>query len=222
MNQNSRSRTKDYGGYFTIPNSLIDDPTLPLHAKAVYMALARYAHFQNQTCFPSYALLAKMLGISKRTVIRSIHRLEEKGYIEVTRHTGRTHPNLYRLLQKDPPLKGDRESPFSKTERVTDIQERVTDIQERVTVSHPNNTNEQDLLTNKENLKNSSFEETPKGPTEEYLKKKKEILGHIRTPRPKTPPQIDLNPKDQKDTEKKAQEGSLVPISMFLPTVQPG
>lgn len=76
-----------------------------IYAYAVYTALVRHAD-TAQTCFPSYATIAKKLGISKRHVIRQIDRLIEVGLIKASprqktgkKGTDSQDSNLYTLLE---------------------------------------------------------------------------------------------------------------------------
>jgi DNA-binding transcriptional MocR family regulator len=76
-----------------------------VYAYAVYTALVRHAD-TAQTCFPSYATIAKKLGISKRHVIRQIEKLVEIGLIKASprqktgkRGTDSQDSNLYTLLE---------------------------------------------------------------------------------------------------------------------------
>jgi len=49
---------------------------------AVYMALLTYAD-KSRTCFPSLQTLAKVLKINKKTVLKSLKRLEDCGLIRI-------------------------------------------------------------------------------------------------------------------------------------------
>ena len=63
---------------------------------AVYNVLASFVNFKNQTCFPSQRVIADMIGMSKRTVIRRIRELRELGLLAVEKRRGRC---VYRLLR---------------------------------------------------------------------------------------------------------------------------
>jgi DNA-binding MarR family transcriptional regulator len=54
-------------------------------------------HFNRKTgqCDPSLDSIAKLLGVSRRTVIRAIGALVQKGYFHKTRHGGKFHRNSY-------------------------------------------------------------------------------------------------------------------------------
>ena len=57
-------------------------------------------HFNRRTtqCDPSLDTLAVLLGIDRRTVIRSINRLVRMKYFRRTRHGGKFHRNFYEPL----------------------------------------------------------------------------------------------------------------------------
>jgi hypothetical protein len=61
------------------------------------IGVALIEHFNRKTgrCDPGLGRIAALLGISKRTVIRSIHRLESVGLFKKTRHGGHFNRNSY-------------------------------------------------------------------------------------------------------------------------------
>jgi hypothetical protein len=61
------------------------------------VAAAIIDHFNRKTgqCDPSLDSIAKLLGISRRTVIRANGALVQKGYFDKTRHGGKFHRNSY-------------------------------------------------------------------------------------------------------------------------------
>lgn len=61
------------------------------------VAAALIDHFNRKTgqCDPSLDTLAALLGISRRTVIRTMLRLERVGFFRRVRHGGHFHRNLY-------------------------------------------------------------------------------------------------------------------------------
>ena len=81
-------------GWFWIENKLIDRTDLSFEEKAMYMILARFTD-KDGKCFPSIEKLAESIGKDKRTVIRYIKKLEEKGLIEKKRRFNQT--NVYYL-----------------------------------------------------------------------------------------------------------------------------
>lgn len=63
---------------------------------AIYNILASYANLSTQSCFPTQATMAKIIGISKRTVIRKIKLLKNLGLIRVKKRKDRC---VYYLLE---------------------------------------------------------------------------------------------------------------------------
>lgn len=61
------------------------------------VAAALIDHFNRKTgqCDPSLDTIAALLGISRRTVIRTMLRLERVGFVRRIRHGGNFHRNLY-------------------------------------------------------------------------------------------------------------------------------
>jgi DNA-binding transcriptional MocR family regulator len=61
------------------------------------VAAAIVDHHNRKTgqCDPSLDSIAKLLGVSRRTVIRAIGALVQKGYFRKTRHGGKFHRNSY-------------------------------------------------------------------------------------------------------------------------------
>ena len=85
-------------GWFWVENELIDRTDLSFEVKSMYMILARFADNEGK-CFPSVEKLAEIIGKDKRTVIRYIKKLEEKGLIEKRRRFNQT--NIYYLKNAD-------------------------------------------------------------------------------------------------------------------------
>lgn len=61
------------------------------------VAAAIIDHFNRKTgqCDPSLNSIAGLVGVSRRTVIRAIGTLVQKGYLDKTRHGGKFHRNAY-------------------------------------------------------------------------------------------------------------------------------
>lgn len=85
-------------GWFWVENELIDRTDLSFEVKSMYMILARFADSEGK-CFPSIEKLAEIIGKDKRTVIRYIKKLEEKGLVEKQRRFNQT--NIYYLKNAD-------------------------------------------------------------------------------------------------------------------------
>jgi len=80
------------GGYAQIPTLVRNDASLSAKAKLVYEQLLSYMWFRSDRCWPSQATLAQGTGYSRRTVIRALQELYERGYIEcVRRGLGQTN-----------------------------------------------------------------------------------------------------------------------------------
>jgi DNA-binding MarR family transcriptional regulator len=78
---------------------VFDDRRLRASDKVVYMVLARHADNKTQECFPSLEQIAEEAGLSKKTVIRSLKRLNKYGYIEIESGLEMGRPNKYILLE---------------------------------------------------------------------------------------------------------------------------
>lgn len=95
-------------GWFWADNSIIDTyaARIGVHAVAVYMVLVRHLN-SNDESWPSTAAIATKLGISPRTVVKSIQTLKDHGLIEVTQRDeqGKGHiSNLYTIHRAAPPV----------------------------------------------------------------------------------------------------------------------
>jgi DNA-binding Lrp family transcriptional regulator len=90
------------GGWFWINKKVLQlfSRSLKSSGLAVYNALASYANSKNQACFPTQKVIAELIGMSKRTVIRRIRQLKELGLIGVERKGNRS---VYRLLKPKAP-----------------------------------------------------------------------------------------------------------------------
>jgi len=113
-------------GWFWVPNQVIDDYGAKIDpiGVAVYCVLARFADNATQSCYPSIAKIAKLLGISDNTVKAKLEVLSDgrrarpatktkpaipavkgcnlvdikRGRREVMNGKVRNQPNLYTLL----------------------------------------------------------------------------------------------------------------------------
>jgi DNA-binding Lrp family transcriptional regulator len=73
---------------------------------AVYNALASFADSKTQVCFPTRKTIARVLGLSRKTVTRKINLLQELGLISVEK-AGVS----YRYLLLEPSRKGTNQTP---------------------------------------------------------------------------------------------------------------
>ncbi len=105
-----------------------------IYATGVYLVLCRHAD-KEQSCFPSVALIAEKLNISKRQVLRALETLKEYRIIRIDKDKGKH--NVYYLLDKKHWVSqtGDSQSPVTTSHHTSDSQSP-----ELVTTSHPKDT----------------------------------------------------------------------------------
>jgi len=105
-NEKNEIRRLKNGGWFWINKKVLQlfSRSLKASGLAVYNALASYANFKNQTCFPTQKSIARHLGLSVRTVNRKIRLLKDLKLIKFKKIRGRC---FYALLRIDTP-KGKR------------------------------------------------------------------------------------------------------------------
>lgn len=81
--------------------ALSQDLTKGCAEKAVLKELAMMSDEDNK-CWPSYDYIARKCGCTKRTVIRTVKRLEERGLIHKERRQNHRHggsePNCFTIL----------------------------------------------------------------------------------------------------------------------------
>jgi biotin operon repressor len=96
--ENKNARSLKNGNWYWIDRRILRlyGQSLKTSGIAVYNALASYANFKNQACFPTQKTIAELIGMSKRTVIRRIRQLKKLGLLSVEKKRGRC---LYRLLK---------------------------------------------------------------------------------------------------------------------------
>lgn len=88
-------------GPFSIVPEWVLDRDLSSTALKLYIVLARYADWDTQMAFPSRETLAQRMGVSEKTVDRSVTELVEKNCIEKISR-GRYASALYKVFQVDP------------------------------------------------------------------------------------------------------------------------
>lgn len=95
---NSEIRDFRKGDWYWIDREILRRYGKELKASglAIYNILASYANLSTQACFPTQATMAKIIGISKRTVIRKIKLLKSLDLIRVKKRKGRC---VYYLLE---------------------------------------------------------------------------------------------------------------------------
>jgi DNA-binding Lrp family transcriptional regulator len=87
-------------GYGIIPKALMKHPALSKNAKLILAYMLSYTGAGN-TCFPSQALIAEDLGISKPVIIKAIQEAVNKGFIKKTKlypDKPLKHNNKYELV----------------------------------------------------------------------------------------------------------------------------
>lgn len=92
----------DNEGFTVVPNTLIDDKNLTATEKIIMLSLLRYYNSEQQRAWPSTITLSEITGLSRLWVMRTLKRLEEKGYIRVEKRAGRSA--CYELLTCKPSL----------------------------------------------------------------------------------------------------------------------
>ncbi len=99
MTQNIRKTAEG----ITASMNFLEDNTLNIKEKALYMILASYCKEGEDFCSPSIRQeLSVSTGLVPRTIISMLRCLEEKGYIRVEKQTdllGAILPNKYTLLK---------------------------------------------------------------------------------------------------------------------------
>lgn len=108
---------------------IIDDERLTSTERLVWYTLCTFAHWKYQgrepvladNVFPSYEMIGKRAGLSERSAIRAVKRLQELGYIEIITCGNGGRSNRYKL-------KG-----------MTQSQTGMTQSQTGMTQSHTNN-----------------------------------------------------------------------------------
>jgi len=83
------------GGFTQVPNVIQNDPALNLGEKAVYAQFLQYA-WHHDYCFPSQELIAKNLGITRKSVNKFVSGLAAKGLLTIQRR-GLGKTNFYIL-----------------------------------------------------------------------------------------------------------------------------
>lgn len=92
FNKASRKNKQDKGKFFQILNEMLDDPRYKVPGKttfpsrfAVYCVLVRRMDAKTRQCYPSRRNIAKLSGLSIRTVDAALEDLEELGLITIQR-----------------------------------------------------------------------------------------------------------------------------------------
>jgi Helix-turn-helix domain len=92
----SASATFNSGRYRWL-SMIVGDRKLTAAALRVAIMIFQRINMQKGYAWPSQAYLASVTGTSKRSVIRAVNLLHERGWIERRRSTKRGRSNEYRL-----------------------------------------------------------------------------------------------------------------------------
>ncbi len=87
-------------GFMQLPNYVLRDKQLSFGARLAYAVLLSYA-WQEESCFPGQARMARDLGVSRRMLSDYLKELKQRGYIAWER-TGLNKTNIYYLLDYQP------------------------------------------------------------------------------------------------------------------------
>lgn len=91
--------TRSTGWYFTkVINRPIEDRSLSIYAKMVYVVLSYHADLNGNDCYPSHITIGEEAGCSDRQVRRAIEELIQSGYITRKRR-GLNKSNKYIVVQ---------------------------------------------------------------------------------------------------------------------------
>lgn len=91
------TQRKIRNGFAWIDYCVIDDKNVTGSDILIYLVLARHADNTTQQCRPGIQRIMKESRLTKPTVLKSISRLEQFGYISVNRTAGKV--NIYTLLE---------------------------------------------------------------------------------------------------------------------------
>lgn len=84
-----------------LTKAVMMDESLKASDKSVYATLCMYADNNSSECWPSRSTIMKKAGISDHSLRKSIRKLEEYGYIEVSKryNSKGQASNRYTLLE---------------------------------------------------------------------------------------------------------------------------
>jgi len=82
-------------GFTQVPNLVLKDPLLTCTARVLYILLLAYA-WQDKECWPGHERLAKDLGCSEATIIRTLAELKTHKLVTWTR-PGQGRVNIYHI-----------------------------------------------------------------------------------------------------------------------------
>ena len=80
--------SSENGGFTVLSNNLINDGSLSVSEKAVLFSLLSFLNKEQQRAWPSTRRLAECTGLSQLWVLRTLDKLEEKGFIRAEKKNG--------------------------------------------------------------------------------------------------------------------------------------
>ena len=89
-----------------LPIGVVDSGGLAAMTEAqakVYMVLCRHAQARTLRAWPSVARVARLAGLTERSVQKALRGLEQAGQIATRRGGGRSHTSVYDLIEKGEP-----------------------------------------------------------------------------------------------------------------------
>jgi hypothetical protein len=99
-----RRATRAFGLVYRADIDHPDFRALTTGARLTYIALATYANSQTGEAWPTQATLARVTGLTERSIRRAVADLEGAGYLIVhTRQYGMRRSNTYILIPKGQP-----------------------------------------------------------------------------------------------------------------------
>lgn len=81
MQEKIQEKIKDGLRAFVVPVQVLEDESLSVYEKMVYVVLRSFVNPHKAEAWPSIQTICRLSGISRRQVIRTLKTLEEKGYI---------------------------------------------------------------------------------------------------------------------------------------------
>lgn len=83
-----------------VPKMNLKEEGLRFNDPYVYACIKRYMNNTTKTAFPSMAKLKTDSGLSEPTILASIKRLQDKGYIKVLKSDGRSNKYVFDDIKK--------------------------------------------------------------------------------------------------------------------------
>lgn len=88
--------------FSVINNNLIRDKKMNAYDKTTFIVLCLHADNETGECYPSQKTISEYVGASRPTIIKSLKKLEESGYISIRKTTkGVKTFNVYTILETE-------------------------------------------------------------------------------------------------------------------------